>query len=67
MAIVDYVILKLVLFVRWLHKCCRYFNNCNNIIKSILHQTYCPHHMATRITQKWLFVVQHRASASVRW
>jgi len=24
MALVDYVILKLVLFVRWLHKCCRY-------------------------------------------
>jgi len=44
-----------------------YFNNSNNIIKLILHQTHCPHHMATRITQKWLFAMQYRASASVRW
>jgi len=29
-----------------------YFNNSNNIIKYILHQPHCPHHMATRIIQK---------------
>jgi len=43
------------------------FNNNDNIIKFISHQSHCPHHEATRITQKWLFVVQYRASASVRW
>jgi len=44
-----------------------HFNNSNSIITFILHQTHCPYHKASQITQKRLFVVQYRASASVRW
>jgi len=44
-----------------------YFNNSNNIIKFIFHQTHYPYHKATRITQKWSFAIQYWASTSVRW